>query len=116
MASGKSYYTRPNCRFLSGDRDSSAITTEAVMELDESDIWSSSHSASPEFRKTVPSSRFAKKPSKRGDSGDRTTATVGSLPVNIPDWSKILREDYRDNRRREADEDDDDEDDDGDAI
>ncbi|CBI16315.3 unnamed protein product, partial [Vitis vinifera] len=43
------------------------------------------------------------------------TATVGSLPVNIPDWSKILREDYRDNRRREADDDDDDEDDDGDS-
>ncbi|KAL6341628.1 hypothetical protein AAG906_032749 [Vitis piasezkii] len=115
MASGKSYYARPNYRFLSGDRDAPAITSEAVIELDESDIWSSSHSASPEFRNPVPSSRLAKKPSKRGESGDRSTATVGSLPVNIPDWSKILREDYRDNRRREADDDDDDEDDDGDS-
>ena len=26
-------------------------------------------------------------------------ATLSSLPVNIPDWSKILRDEYRDNNR-----------------
>jgi hypothetical protein len=29
-------------------------------------------------------------------------ANASSLPVNIPDWSKILRDEYRDNRRGDS--------------
>ncbi|KAI3523409.1 hypothetical protein L2E82_05222 [Cichorium intybus] len=103
MAASKSYYARANYRYLSGERDSS-ISTDSMFELDESDIWNVA--ASPELRKTVPSSRISKKSSamvKRGEIG----GTASSLPVNVPDWSKILKEDYRDNRRRDNDDDDD---------
>ena len=91
----------PPLPLLLADRDAPVIASEVVIEVDEFDIWSSSHSALPKFRKPVSSSRLAKKPSKRGESGDRSTVMVSSLPVNIPDWSKILREDYRDKNRKE---------------
>ncbi|KAL7594994.1 uncharacterized protein LOC111897790 [Lactuca sativa] len=103
MAASKSYYARSNFRYFSGERDVS-IGTDSMFELDESDIWNVA--ASPELRKTVPSSRISKKSSavvKREEIG----GTASSLPVNVPDWSKILKEDYRDNRRRNDDEDDD---------
>ena len=110
MASGKSYYSRPNYRFLSSDQQLQATLSHdsTAFELDESDIYSNSvstRSDSPEFR----SSRVAKKPStKRGGAGDSGVGgTPASLPVSIPDWSKILREEYKDNRRRsESDNDD----------
>ncbi|KAK2992264.1 hypothetical protein RJ640_017727 [Escallonia rubra] len=56
-------------------------------ELDESDVWSSVGGGvvSPDYRKPVVSSR--------------------KKPVNIPDWAKILKEDYKDNRRRDSDDD-----------
>ncbi|KAI3706403.1 hypothetical protein L6452_24120 [Arctium lappa] len=104
MAASKSYYARTNYRYLSGERDS-PIGTDSMFELDESDVWNVS--SSPELRKTVPSSRISKKSSsavvKRGEIG----GTASSLPVNVPDWSKILKEDYRENRRRDNDDDDD---------
>lgn len=31
--------------------------------------------------------------------------TAASLPVNIPDWSKILKDEYREHSKRESDED-----------
>ncbi|CAL5424217.1 unnamed protein product [Camellia sinensis] len=113
MAASKSYYARANCRYLSSDRDA-PITSDSMFELDESDVWNSVRSSSPEFRKPVPSSRISKKTAaKRTEAGataKRTEAgaTASSLPVNVPDWSKILKEDYKDNRRKESDDDVDD--------
>ncbi|XVE59097.1 hypothetical protein DITRI_Ditri05aG0017800 [Diplodiscus trichospermus] len=115
MASSKSHYSRGNYRYLSSDQQLQATLSHnsAAFELDESDIYTnvvSTLSDSPEFRAT----RVAKKPStNRGRGGDSGVGgTPASLPVNIPDWSKILREEYRDNRRRlESDEDDVEEDD-----
>ncbi|XWS71820.1 hypothetical protein CRYUN_Cryun03dG0170900 [Craigia yunnanensis] len=108
MASSKSYYSRSNYRFLSSDQQLQAtLSHESVaFELDESDIYNntvSTRSDSPEFR----TSRVKKKPSAKrgGDSG--VGGTPASLPVNIPDWSKILREEYRDNPRRSESDDDD---------
>ncbi|OMO67466.1 Senescence regulator [Corchorus capsularis] len=109
MASSKSYYSRPNYRFLSSDQQlqTTLSNDSAAFELDESDIYNNSvstRSDSPEFR----SSRVAKKPSsKRGGGASGVGGTPASLPVNIPDWSKILREEYRDNRRRSESDDDD---------
>ncbi|CAK9143245.1 unnamed protein product [Ilex paraguariensis] len=110
MAASKGYFARTNYRFLSNDRDAQDST---VFELDESDVWNTTCSASPEIRKPAPSARLSKKASaKRVDSVDRPVvgANPSSLPVNIPDWSKILKEDCRENRRRESDDDLDDED------
>ncbi|KAF3454996.1 hypothetical protein FNV43_RR05444 [Rhamnella rubrinervis] len=112
MATSKSYFARANYRFLPGDRDHHAsITSDSAFELDESDIYNSARSNSPEFRKPVPSSRVSKKSSSKqrtvADSSDRTGATPASLPVNIPDWSKILRDEYRDSRSRDNIDDDD---------
>lgn len=87
-----------------------------MFELDESDIWNSpaARSSSPEFRK--PSSRISRKQSvaksDRNITGAATaTAAAASLPVNVPDWSKILKHEYRENRRRDSDDDEDDDDD-----
>ncbi|KAF5751544.1 hypothetical protein HS088_TW02G00559 [Tripterygium wilfordii] len=105
MATTKTYFARQNYRFLSTDH--SPLVTESGFELDESDIYnlSATRSDASEFRsKPAPNSRFSKKTSKRVDS---TCGTPSSLPVNIPDWSKILKDEYRDHRRRESDDDDD---------
>ncbi|XP_040993256.1 uncharacterized protein LOC121239928 [Juglans microcarpa x Juglans regia] len=106
MAASKSYYARPSCRFLPNDRDhhSPNIAHESAFELDESDIYNSVRSNSPEqFRKPVSGSRLSKKSSAKPsftDSSDHLAgANPSSLPVNIPDWSKILRNEYRENRR-----------------
>ena len=108
MASGRSsYLARQNYRFLSTDRATPVMTaSDSVFELDESDVWNhnSTRSSSPEFRKAFPSSRLAKKTSKRQSSETGGgLAAASSLPLNVPDWSKILRDDYRDNRWRESD-------------
>ncbi|KAI3520518.1 hypothetical protein L1887_09967 [Cichorium endivia] len=103
MAASKSYFARPSYLFLSDERNG-AVGSDSLFELDESDVWNVS--VSPELRKTVPGSRIAKRSSsvaaKRGEVG----GTASSLPVNVPDWSKILKEDYRENRRRDSDDDD----------
>ncbi|XP_021887022.1 uncharacterized protein LOC110806456 [Carica papaya] len=112
MAASKSYYARPSYRFLPSDQHHhSSISTDSGFELDESDLYNSGSARpnSPDVRKPVSSSRIGKKPSgKRVESaGDRIGATPSSLPVNIPDWSKILRNEYRENRRTNDDDYDD---------
>ncbi|KAL6967259.1 hypothetical protein U1Q18_033063 [Sarracenia purpurea var. burkii] len=112
MAFSKSYFARTNYRFLSSDLES-PVTSESVSELDESDVWNSARSSSPEFRKPVPSSRATTKPAAKRSAEAGATAT--SLPLNVPDWSKILKEDYKENRRRDSDDDLDDDEDGGDG-
>ncbi|XP_010264683.1 PREDICTED: uncharacterized protein LOC104602622 [Nelumbo nucifera] len=114
MATGKSYLARPSYRFLGVDGDNT-IGSDTMFEFDEADLWNSNQDASPEFKKFIPNARVSKKLAKRVVNADRSdggTTTAMSLPVNIPDWSKILREDYRASRRAENDEDFDDDDND----
>ncbi|KAG9445605.1 hypothetical protein H6P81_011733 [Aristolochia fimbriata] len=105
----RNYLSKPAFRFFTDDtRNSTDASDAAHFEFDEADLWNSGD-ARAEFKKSIPSSRsVSKKSAKRVDGGgDRAAAS--SVPVNIPDWSKILREDYRDARRRDlegADEDD----------
>lgn len=89
-AAAKNYFSRPKYRFLPTDHQ--ALSTDSMMfELDESDLFSTSadRSQSPELMKT--------------SSRRKSTAIRGggpaSLPVNVPDWSKILKGEYRENRR-----------------
>ncbi|CAI9105079.1 OLC1v1003929C1 [Oldenlandia corymbosa var. corymbosa] len=115
MAASKSYFARANYRFLDAP---SGMKSDGIFELDESDVWSSARSASPEFRKPASGSRISssrKSATKidRGGGGGAVGGTAASLPVNVPDWSKILKDEYRDNRRRGSDDDDDFDGDDG---
>ena len=56
-----------------------------------------------EFRKqTILTTHISKKLSSKPSPAERAVvfrATLWSLSVNIPDWSKILRDGYRDNNR-----------------
>ncbi|XP_038694200.1 uncharacterized protein LOC119991799 [Tripterygium wilfordii] len=109
MATAKTYLARRNYRFLSSDQHHhSPLVSESGFELDESDIYnlSATRSDSPEFRgKAAPTSRFTKKTAS--NRVDCTGGTPSSLPVSIPDWSKILKDENRDNRRRVSDDEDD---------
>lgn len=101
MAASKSYFARANYRFLPTDQTLSN-NNSMIFELDESEVWNSgARSQSPEFRKQ--SKRLSRKP----------VAAAGSLPVNIPDWSKILKDEYKENRRIGADDDWEEEEEDG---
>ncbi|XP_047312032.1 uncharacterized protein LOC124915371 [Impatiens glandulifera] len=116
MAASKSYFPRPTYRFLPTERNGS-IGSDSLFELHESDIWNSTavgRSVSPEFQKSVVGgvSRSSSKKKLLAAAGKRSDASSSSsLPVNVPDWSKILKHEYQENRRRNIyDEDDDEED------
>lgn len=110
MATGRSYFAnRASYRFISHE-PAPAAHGSAAFELDESDVIYDP----PELRRPVQtssssssssSSRASSKKSssgKRSDPVDRHGSTPSSLPVNIPDWSKILRGEYLENRRRDS--------------
>lgn len=93
MAASKSYFPRANYRFLPTDQ--SLSNNAMIFDLDESEVWhSAARSQSPEFRKQ----RKPPPPAVRNGA-------AASLPVNIPDWSKILKDEYKENRRSSVDED-----------
>ncbi|KAJ6927880.1 hypothetical protein NC652_012059 [Populus alba x Populus x berolinensis] len=95
MATSNSYFARQKYRFLSTDLNHHAqLSHDSPFELDESDIYhhTTTLSISPDFRKPVLSPRLVKKPT---DSREKTGGKPSSLPVNIPDWSRILKNEYR---------------------
>lgn len=82
-------------------------------EFDEADVWGCAVEPRPaEHHKPVPAAgRIGR---KKTEKRDRVTAAPASLPMSIPDWSNILREEYRGNNKysnRWRDLEDDDEDD-----
>ncbi|XP_038901889.1 uncharacterized protein LOC120088567 [Benincasa hispida] len=112
MATGKSCYGRSNYRFLTGDiaghHHHHSFTSDLSFELNESDIYNSGSSKSP--RSPATATRISKKPSsKRVEAGG---GGASSFPVNIPDWSKILKEEYREKRMEYEDDLEEDEDED----
>ncbi|KAG6417909.1 hypothetical protein SASPL_120106 [Salvia splendens] len=112
MAASKTYCARSNYRFLPNDQ---ALTNDPmIFELDESDVWSAAaRSQSPEVRKAS-DSRISRKSSAATGCGNGRGGGPSSLPVNVPDWSKILKDEYMETRRKDSDEDY--EEDDGDRI
>lgn len=106
MATSKAYSARPAYRFLSIDQMAPPPAPhDLALELEEADVYGPALSDSPELRwAAAHTSRASKKPAKRADSDGR--AAPASLPVNVPDWSKILRGECRDGRRRDSLEDD----------
>ncbi|PKU80117.1 uncharacterized protein LOC110092701 [Dendrobium catenatum] len=65
-------------------------------DFDESDIWGFGPEPREEDRrKPIPVRRSGKKKMEKGDRPSGAAVAAGSLPVNIPDWSKILKEENR---------------------
>ncbi|GAA0146735.1 hypothetical protein LIER_42921 [Lithospermum erythrorhizon] len=113
MAASKTYFSRSNYNFLPNNEHKNTMrpTTDTLMEFDESDIiWNNNTTSSNTQIKQNLSRNFSS-PARR----ERTTTTGGapaSLPVNVPDWSKILKEEYtgnnlRNNNNKCCDDDDD---------
>ncbi|XP_004493973.1 protein S40-4 [Cicer arietinum] len=77
-------------------------------EFDEADVWnySSNSNTVTEQKKGVPG---LKRVSKKVEANSRVNpiASSSSLPMNIPDWSKNLKEDYKKKKESSDDEDDD---------
>ncbi|XP_062222703.1 protein S40-4-like [Phragmites australis] len=78
------------------------VVPSPAEEFDESDIWGALYPAasdpkppggSPRARHPVPAIRPNGRKTKPAMAVGR--AAHGSLPVNIPDWSKILGDEYR---------------------
>ncbi|KAG7633359.1 Senescence regulator S40 [Arabidopsis suecica] len=87
-ATRKSYYQRPSHRFLPTDRTYN-VTGDSEFEFDESDLYSN-RSDSPDFRrKLITSNR------KLTPATVTTTTVASSLPMNVPNWSKILGKENR---------------------
>ncbi|XP_051120985.1 protein DETOXIFICATION 21-like [Andrographis paniculata] len=101
MAAWRRNFAGASYKFLPTDHR--RLTTDsAISELDESEIWNSAaRSQSPEFRKQS----FKKNPSPATADARRGSNAPASTPVNVPDWSKILKHEYRENRRKECDDD-----------
>ncbi|XVF76451.1 hypothetical protein PTKIN_Ptkin13bG0267200 [Pterospermum kingtungense] len=83
-----------------------------LFEFDEADVWNNSNDPAAttnnsDAKKPLPSSRVSPKKLVRklessSDHKHRTPqepASSASLPVNIPDWSKILKSEYREHRK-----------------
>ncbi|KAI3799512.1 hypothetical protein L1987_34812 [Smallanthus sonchifolius] len=87
-----------------GDQRITPVDSESF-EMNESDLWNTGvddHPNEPQNPITR-RSKFPLKSHQQRKAPMSTAAAAKSLPVNVPDWSKILRNDRRDN-----DDDDDD--------
>jgi len=83
------------------------VSQDSNFEFDESDVWNSDSISSFESKKTMPASRPSKKLGGRRNldhhlmTMDRSgrVKCASSLPVNIPDWSKIYRAEQREHQK-----------------
>ncbi|XP_055808889.1 protein S40-4-like [Solanum dulcamara] len=84
--------TRKNFQFLGSKDQRISPSNDLQFEFDESYIWENTnitphHSESKRLINTL---RFSQKPSP-------PPPPARSLPMNVPDWSKILGNEYKDN-------------------
>ncbi|KAF5475860.1 hypothetical protein F2P56_007622 [Juglans regia] len=113
MASRKIFHAKPNyiyptSEIITSDNPTTLLASD--VEFEETDIWNSNHvNTVPlmETKRAMPISRQPKKTIRKNDNmGDKITpAASTSLPVNIPDWSKILKGDFKEHRKKDSDED-----------
>lgn len=106
MGSRKSFFlSKPNYIYPTTAADDAGD----CFEFEESDLWSSPGEFGVEEGKKqqIPAFRSGKK-NRGGGGGDRSSKTVSSssVPVNVPDWSKILKSEYTGHGKRESDDDD----------
>ncbi|KAK1429172.1 hypothetical protein QVD17_11376 [Tagetes erecta] len=93
-----------NFRYLTGELQT-PISPDSMFELDESDIWNNV-TTSPDFRNPIHTSLISNNSSSPASKRGLIGGTASSLPVNVPDWSKILKQDFRRNRNIGSDFDD----------
>ncbi|XP_073291133.1 protein S40-4-like [Primulina huaijiensis] len=87
--------TRTN-RYIRGG--SVALPFPDQFEFDEAEVWHATEiiNTHPETKKLgFANPRQLRKPSRKIANVDDRESGPKSLPVNIPDWSKILRGEYR---------------------
>ncbi|XP_022746636.1 phospholipase D C-like [Durio zibethinus] len=105
------------------DLNNPSFDQHDLFEFDEADVWNNScHDQSTinlDAKKPLSSSRASSKKVSRkmmvsSDHSSQMAPASASLPVNIPDWSKILKEEYREHGKSDEDVDDGDDDDDDD--
>ncbi|KAK7261353.1 hypothetical protein RIF29_27662 [Crotalaria pallida] len=114
MATSKGHHiTKPNYRFLPIKTEYSL--SDPTFEFDESDLFNtnSARANSPEFvlNPVVNPSRLSKNSKPSSSSSGFSGGRPASVPVNVPDWSKILGNEYRGSRRKDKFEEGDDDDD-----
>ncbi|KAL2481412.1 hypothetical protein Adt_34386 [Abeliophyllum distichum] len=104
MASRKSY------RFLGAGEKIQPMAFNEQFEFDESQIWTTNEIINPsETKKLISNPLPLRKPSRKITSQVESK----SMPVNVPDWSKILRGEYKTHCRNLEDDVEEDEDEDG---
>lgn len=112
---GFGFHSKPNYIYPATETATAAAaeanSVNNMFEFDEADIWTSGQTPQLESRKIFP---ISKKLPRRSVAAEKPVKASSSLPVNIPDWSKILQSDQSKHGRRSAG-DDFDESDDGDG-
>ncbi|KAL2502761.1 hypothetical protein Fot_36609 [Forsythia ovata] len=104
MASRKSY------RFLGAGEKIQPMAFNEQFEFDESQVWTTNEIINPsETKKSISNPLPLRKPSRKITSQVESK----SMPVNVPDWSKILRGEYKTHCRNLEDDVEEDEDEDG---
>ncbi|CAE6017835.1 unnamed protein product [Arabidopsis arenosa] len=99
MATSKCYYPRPSHRFFTTDQH---VTAASDFELDEWELYNTGSDSPSNFSfsdLTITSGRTGNNRKIHGGSGAGSGTAASSLPVNVPDWSKILGDESR--RQRE---------------
>ncbi|KAI3809366.1 hypothetical protein L1987_25338 [Smallanthus sonchifolius] len=98
----------PKFLYLGGRSGDQRINQLDGFEMNESDLWNTGviddHSIEPHNL----ISRRSKFPLKTHQRKVPMSTAAKSLPVNVPDWSMILRDQYKHHGRRNYDHDDDD--------
>ncbi|KAL8204728.1 hypothetical protein R6Q57_010351 [Mikania cordata] len=106
MATSRSYSGRGNYRYFSGENESPTTTnlSHLTFEFTEFDVWNAA--SSPELHKTVTESRLLKKAALETENRTAVTRQALSMPVDVPDWSMILKQELTENRKAGGDDDD----------
>ncbi|KAJ9184286.1 hypothetical protein P3X46_004029 [Hevea brasiliensis] len=100
-----------SCILENPDGDFNPVNdSENLFEFSEADIWTDNSADSQlEAKKIVPSSRTSRKGGRNlvvERSNQPMTCAASSLPVNIPDWSKIYMDHHHDHGQDDYDDDD----------
>nr|XP_043634887.1 uncharacterized protein LOC122605987 [Erigeron canadensis] len=100
MATRKFHHHDQKPKFLylggGGDHRINPVDDDDGFEMNESDIWNTGvDNYSNEPHQNMPISRKSKFPLKTHHHQQKKVPMAKSLPVNVPDWSKILRDEYK---------------------
>ncbi|KAM0065292.1 putative senescence regulator S40 [Helianthus debilis subsp. tardiflorus] len=98
-AASTTYFGRKNHRYFSGETDI-PTPTNLTFEFNEFDVWNVA--SSPEFHKTVSAPRISNK-----SPSTAIQKAALSLPVDVPDWSMILKNELIKNHTTGNNDDDD---------